>query len=321
MRLTSHWYHRRNIVALIAVTAAVALIYSWGLAAPADFPANKIIKIESGRSVREVAELLSAKNIVAQPEIFIALMRVFGGEKGVIAGGYYFDRPLNVLIVAKRLSRGEFNLTPIKVTLPEGTTTKEMSRILAKSLPEFDPQTFATLTKDKEGYLFPDTYYFLPTTTTEEIVEQLTETFKNKTAALAAKALWSKHSFHDIIIMASLLEEEAKTFSDRKMIAGILWKRLAAGMRLQVDAVFPYIIGKNTFQVTKSDLRVNSPYNTYRYAGLPAGPITNPGLEAIMAALDPTPSPYWYYLTGQDGKMYYSEDFDGHKDNRVNYLD
>lgn len=321
MNFKKHFYHRRNIAVFAFVLLGVIIAYNLWLAPPKNFPVNKIIKIQSGQSVRQIAERLYEQDIIAHPELFIALERILGQEQGIIAGGYYFDQPLNVLVVARRLSRGDFNITPIKVTLPEGITVKEMSQIFQKSLPEFDPQKFKELTKGKEGYLFPDTYYFLPTTTTDEVVKQLSETFKNKTAPLAAKALWSKHSFEDIIVMASLLEEEAKTFSDRKMIAGILWKRLSAGMRLQVDAVFPYIIGKNTFQLTKADLQVDSPYNTYRYAGLPAGPISNPGLESIMAALDPTPSPYWFYLTGDDGKMYYSKDFDGHKDNRVNYLD
>ncbi len=321
MNIKSHVYHRRNIIILAIGLAVLGLIYGLYLAPPSDFPEAKIVSVKSGQSIRQVGEQLYAGHFITNLNAFIILEKVFGAGHGVIAGGYYFDRPLSALTIAKRLSRGEFNLTPIKITFPEGITVKEMARILQKNIPEFNTQTFTNLTKNKEGYLFPDTYYFSPTITTTEIVEQLEKTFEVKTATLAAKALWSKKSFKDIITMASLLEEEAKTFSDRKMIAGILWKRLAAGMRLQVDAVFPYIIGKNTFQLTRADLQVNSPYNTYRFAGLPPGPISNPGLEAINAALDPTPSPYWFYLTGDDGKMYYSTDFDGHKDNRVNYLD
>ncbi|MBI2482254.1 MAG: endolytic transglycosylase MltG [Candidatus Vogelbacteria bacterium] len=321
MDIKRHVYHRRNIIILVIGFAILAVIYSVYLAPPHDFPETEIMTVKSGQSIRQVGEQLLAGHFITNLEAFIILEKIFGAGHGIIAGGYYFDRPISSLIIAKRLARGEFNLTPIRITFPEGITAREMSRILQKNIPNFDSALFTRLTKNREGYLFPDTYYFSPTITTDEIVEQLEKTFEIKTATLATKALWSRKSFNDIIVMASLLEEEAKTFSDRKMIAGILWKRVAAGMRLQVDAVFPYIIGKNTFQLTKTDLQINSPYNTYRFAGLPAGPISNPGLEAINAALDPTPSPYWFYLTGDDGKMYYSVDFDGHKDNRVNYLD
>ena len=116
--------------------------------------------------------------------------------------------------------------------------------------------------------------------------------------------------------MASILEKEARKLETRKVIAGILWKRIEIGMPLQVDAVFGYIHATSTYSPTFEDLEVDSPYNTYTNRGLPPGPIGNPGLESIRAALEPTKTPYLYYLTGKDGFMYYAKTFDQHVANR-----
>ena len=120
--------------------------------------------------------------------------------------------------------------------------------------------------------------------------------------------------------MASLLEEEARTTRSRQIISGILWKRIERGMRLQVDAVFPYILGKNTFELTLDDLAVDSPYNTYRYAGLPLGPISNPGLDSLRAALHPVQTPYLYYLSDKNGVFHWSRTYEEHLKKKKLYL-
>ena len=130
----------------------------------------------------------------------------------------------------------------------------------------------------------------------------------------------SGHSFSDIIIMASLIEREARRSEDRRMVAGVLWNRIKKGMPLQVDAVFGYIYGRTTYSPSFDDLKIDSPYNTYKYAGLPAGPICNPGLDAIEAALHPAETKYLYYLTGRDGLMRYATTYALHKANIAKYL-
>jgi len=130
----------------------------------------------------------------------------------------------------------------------------------------------------------------------------------------------SGHSLEEIVIMASILEEEGITFQDRRMMSGVLWNRINIGMPLQVDAVFPYIIGKNTYQVNLEDLKTESPYNTYVNKGLPPGPITNPGFNSIVAALDPVKHDYLYYLSDKQHNTYYAKTFDEHKRDRVLYL-
>jgi UPF0755 protein len=120
--------------------------------------------------------------------------------------------------------------------------------------------------------------------------------------------------------MASLIEEETATPEDRRIVSGILWKRLSSGMRLQVDATFAYTIGKGSLELTTEDLKSDSPYNTYRIYGLPPTPIVNPGLDAITAALHPTSSPYVYYLSDKNGVMHYSKTFEEHKLAKAKYL-
>jgi len=237
-----------------------------------------------------------------------------------MAGGYFFENPLNLFSIVNRLSRGFFGLTPVKITILEGLTSKEMSKIFAKKFPEFNPDIFLEEASEKEGYLFPDTYYFLPNVQAEGIIKAMEDNFYQKIKEVQEDIEKSEYSLEEIIIMASILEEEGITFHDRKMISGILWNRIKIDMPLQVDAVFPYIIGKNTYQISLEDLKVESPYNTYLNKGLPPGPITNPGFNSIVAALNPIESDYLYYLSDRQHNLYYAKTFEGHKRNRVLYL-
>jgi len=120
--------------------------------------------------------------------------------------------------------------------------------------------------------------------------------------------------------MASIIEAEARTTESRRIISGILWKRISLGMPLQVDSTFVYINGKNTYELTSDDLKIDSPYNTYVYKGLPPTPIGNPGLDAILAALYPKTSKYLYFLSSKSGDMYYATTFEQHKRNKELYL-
>lgn len=204
----------------------------------------------------------------------------------------------------------------IKVTFPEGTSVREMAVLLKERFPLFDSETFFELSKGNEGYLFPDTYLFETDIMPEQVRERLIQRFYEKTRELGL----SEERLHDVVIVASLVEEEANTREDRRLVSGILWKRNEIGMALQVDAVFGYIQGTTTYHPTGEDLEIDSPYNTYLYRGLPPGPITNPGLDALQAAYEPTETDYLYYLTGDDGITYYAKTFEEHKRNKELYL-
>lgn len=243
---------------------------------------------------------------------------VFLNSRGALAGDYFFERPLPATLVAWRIARGTFILHPLKVTIPEGLTKFEVAALLAKKFGDFDEKAFAE--SAKEGYIFPDTYFLAENTKAADAVRIMGRNFNSKITLIKDKIAASDRSLDEIIKMASIIEIEARDSTTRKVISGILWKRLDIDMPLQVDVSFAYINGKGTFELTKEDLAVDSPYNSYKYPGLPPTPISNPGLDAILAALSPTATDYFYFLSDKDGKMHYAIDFEEHKENRIKYL-
>lgn len=304
------------------VALVVAALLSGGFVltsvAPVAFEPTTIT-IPTGTSVHEAGIILREAHVIRSAVLFSMLVGL-SEHRTVKAGDYLFARPASVGTVARRVSKGIFGVAAIRVTLPEGTTAAEMYDILAKRLYGLDRETWLQATHGSEGMLFPDTYFIYPAATADHIVAMMESTFELKLKPLQDKITQSGRTLDDVITMASLIEEEAVDPESRRLVAGILWKRLEAGMPLQVDAVFSYILGKNTFELSLNDLKVDSPYNTYTHRGLPPGPISNPGLDAIRAALEPTPSPYWYYLTGNDGTMHYAKTFEEHKLNKKKYL-
>jgi len=245
---------------------------------------------------------------------------LFRGEEKIKTGEYFFDKPENTLKIARRLIKGEFDLAPIKVTIHEGLNIYEIAEILDNRFPKFSKEQFIALTKDKEGYLFPDTYFFTPNTQAPNIINVMEKNFQVKIDEMKEEIESSNRPLRDIIKMASIIETEARTSESRKIISGILWKRIEIGMPLQVDVTFKYINGKNSFNLTNDDLKIDSPYNTYVYTGLPPTPIANPGLDSILAAINPTETDYLFFLADKTGETHYASTFDEHIDNKKTFL-
>ena len=290
------------------------------LKAPSDFPVRHILHIEEGSNLNEIVIKLKQEKIIRYPSIFKFFTYISSNQKDLNAGDYFLDRKIDSLLVLRKLTKGDYGINSVNITFPEGVTVAEIGEILKLKFPDFNEAAFLRLAKDKEGFLFPDTYKFLPNVGPRQVIFEMEENFDNKIEPLLLEIEESNHSLKEIISMASLLEEEARTRKTREMISGILWKRIELGMLLQVDAVFPYIIGKNTFQLTLEDLQFDSPYNTYKYPGLPPGAISNPGLRSIESALRPTESNYLFYLSDRGGNMHYARNFEGHKRNKRIYL-
>jgi len=306
---------------ITTVISFFLLVFYVGLVAPpSNFPVSGVVLIEDGATLSEISAVLDEQGIIKSPLFFEGVVIGFNGEGGVLHGQYFFEDFLNVFQVARRLTKGEFGLEPFSITIPEGASVAEIALIFEKQFPEFDAKEFLVLALDDEGYLFPDTYRFLPNVEAPQVYRGMRNVFNERIEEIKEQVERSGKELHDIITMASILEEEARTPKTRRKISGILWKRLEVGMLLQVDAVFPYIIGKNTFQLTLEDLKIDSPYNTYKYPGLPPGPITNPGMDSILAALEPEESPYFFYLSDLEGNMHYARNFEEHKINKARYL-
>lgn len=298
------------------------LFYIFNLTPPSNFPVGVIVEIEDGDTLTGISEYLEQNNIIKSAFWFKVIVKVLKGDKGLMSGDYFFEYPKDSFGISHSLTSGNFGLNPIRITMYEGTSVSEMAEMLEKKFAEFDAEEFKKIAKEgnKEGYLFPDTYLFLPNVKAPEVIFAMEKNFYEKIKEIQDKIDKSEKDLNEIITMASLLEEEARTQKTRKIISGILWNRIDIGMPLQVDAVFPYIMGKNTYQVSLEDLKIDDPYNTYKNKGLPPGPITNPGLNSIIAALEPIESDYFYYLSDRQGNLYYAVDFEGHKRNRVLYL-
>lgn len=290
------------------------------LEAPTTFPTNSIITIPRGSSASQVAQQLATARIIAHPSILKLALRLSGTSDTIHSGTYLFNTPQNVFTIAYRLATGAYGFPPVRVTFVEGTTVREIAETIADAFPEMRVEDVIAFARSYEGSLFPDTYLFSPSSNIDLIVKTMRDNFNIKIAPLSVSIASSGKSLSDLIIMASLIEKEARSTEVRRVVSGILWNRLELGMPLQVDAVFGYIFNRNTYSPTFADLKVDSPYNTYTHKGLPPGPINNPGLDALEAALYPTVTDYLYYLTDADGVMHYAITYAGHQANQRKYL-
>lgn len=306
--------------ALVLLLLVLGTIWYVFIAPPWGFPTGQVLTVSPGESISAVTGELAQAHAVASPILFNLLARVLGGGRGVLSGVYVFSHPSNLFTVAWNLTHGISGIPTIRITFPEGTMTRQMGTMLASSLPNFSADTFDTLAANYSGELFPDTYFFLPGTTETAVVALMHDNYNAHIAKYRDQIAASGHTEAEIIAMASLLEGEGKTLADRRLIAGILWSRIARNMPLGVDATFAYIHDTPGYAPTAADLSLDSPYNLYRHRGLPPTPINNPGDVSITAALTPTKSNYLYYLTGTDGQMHYAKTLAEQVANQKKYL-
>lgn len=257
-----------------------------------------VIHIPPNQSINTVAKELETKNAIHNDYTLKIFIKLLKSGRGIITGDYLIKKNSPVWIVAWQLGRGHHNIEPIKITIREGLTNEEIAKIFADKLTGFRKDLFLTDSNDKQGYLFPDTYFFFPLDTAKELVDKLSDNFKDKIKDLSDEINTSGHNLSEIITMASILEGEAKGEEDIKIISGILWKRVSLGMPLQVD-------------IDKS---------TYMEKGLPSQPLNNPGLRSIKAAIFPQNSSYLYYLHDKDGIVHFAKTYEEHKHNINKYL-
>ncbi len=265
---------------------------------PANFPSGSIITIDKGASTSHIAQELYDAHVVARPFILEFALRIGGGSTHVQAGAYLFQKPQNLFAIAYRLTSGVYGMPAVRITFIEGVTLQKIAEQVTDAFPTIPTTMFIAQAHAQDGYLFPDTYSFQPSADAESIIKMMRDNFDAKVAPLLEDISASGHSLSDVVILASLLEKEARTIADKRIVAGILWSRLKLGMPLQVDAA----------------------RETYKRAGLTSAPICNPGFETLDTALHPTATDYLYYLTGTDGLMHYAKTFAAHQANIRKYL-
>jgi UPF0755 protein len=293
--------HKIQVSTIAIVIAACALVFFSTLSAPQDFPAGSTFEVSEGESLYKISKQLEEEHIVSSSLLFRGWISIIGKDKEIGLGKYVFNSKLPIgLVVAKFIKGPDDPL--LSVTIPEGKTTQEIAESFKKQLPEISTSTFISSVKKQglDGYLFPSTYYPLPSFTEQDIIAKMKATFDREYNSHFGTVTFPKNvpDVGSALSLAAILEAEAKTPEDMKIVSGILQKRLAAGMRLQVDAAA----------------------ETYNKAGLPALPINNPGIVAIGAVFHPSTTSYLYYLTGKDGTMHYAKTFEEHKKNIQKYL-
>lgn len=303
------------------ITLLIWAIFIFVILPPRDFPVGTFIHVDRGEIASSVGAKLKERGIIQSELGFKIMIKLLRGEQKIQSGFYFFRQPNALPIIALRLTNLLPGTKPYKITIPEGYSNKKIATLLKSKLPNFAEKEFLDKTKSLEGKLFPDTYFFSEGINVDEIIFELNQNWQDQIKSLNQLILSSGKSLEEILIMASLIERETNKAEDRRLVSGILWRRIAIGMPLQVDATFEYYTNYNTYTITKTEMKKDSPYNTYTNKGLPPTPIANPGLDSIKAAINPIKSDYLYYLTGRDGKMYYASDFAGHKKNRRLYLD
>jgi len=292
---------------------------------PSAFPVAHIVGVEKGSTLKDIAQDFKLRGVIRSPLLFRAGVILLGGEKSAHAGEYYLGDREGVFIIAYRVARGEFGLTPIVVRVPEGLNIEETALLLSNKIDTFDMTKFLSFAKQSEGYLFPDTYYFLPNVSEEKVFRIMKETFTIRVKEIENEIeLFSRETnrtLEEIVIMASIIELEASDLETRRNVSGVLWNRMDIGMALQVDASFVHLLGKGTSQLSLEDLKIDSPYNTYTHVGLPPGPISNPGLSSLLSAVTPISHDYYYYLADKDRVTHFSKTFAEHTRKKAIYID
>ncbi len=287
---------RKIALGAFLVVLALFLAYLFFFSPPGDFPVGEFVSVQEGAGLRSVSQSLEESGIIRSRAVFETLVITLGSDRRVIAGDYFFERKITVFEVARRLAKGEQNLLPVRVTIPEGFTALDIATLLAEKLSKFNKENF--LKEAREGYLFPDTYFFTVRDSETDVLRSIQRNYEKKISLVREDIKKSGRTEGEIITMASLIEKEANGDGDREIISGILWKRLGKGMPLQVDA---------------------EP-KTYESKGLPKTPIANPGMDSIKAAIYPKSSAYLYYLHDKDGKVHYASTLAEHNANIRKYL-
>jgi len=310
------------LILLAGVAVGVGVFYN--LATSASGPRTKVVvTIPHGASGTEVANILKANGVIRSAFMFRLLVRVRGLSGSFLAGQYNLTTNMSVSQVLDAFKKGPF-LASIRVTFPEGLTISQVAAIAeaklgisqaafvkaAKSGTYSLPPYLPAGTKSVEGFLSPNTYDFFTGASADDVVKKLLGQF----AAQAKPLPWGNAkglgvTDYQVVIIASMIEREARFEADRPLVAAVIYNRLKRGMPLQIDATVLYALGKNKPKLTLADLKIVSPYNTYLHAGLPPGPIASPGLAALEAALVPSKATYLYYVSDANGHNHYASTY------------
>jgi UPF0755 protein len=307
---------------LLLVWIIVGLIYYQASRPMSDSKELQVFEVVPGMTLKKVAQELFRQNLIRSASAFQAIALIQDKQKLIMVGEYNVSPSMLPVYILQRITSGKTILYP--VTIPEGYRITEIADLLEKQNLA-DKDIFLQQTRNMElitgtpidsleGYLFPETYHFSKFTPETTIVKKMVETFKERALKqeFLKRAKEMGFSYHEIITLASLIEKETGKDSERKQISSVFHNRLKKNMRLQTDPTVIYAIENFDGNIRKRDLKIDSPYNTYRYKGLPPGPIASPGLKSIIAALYPAITRNLYFVSRQDGSHQFSATLNEH---------
>lgn len=334
---------------LVFIAALCVVVYlAWHTLQKNGAP-QTTVSIPKGSGLSQISRELKAQDLISSELVFKGLAFLTGSANKLQAGDYKLPENLSLTQLLSRLKTGEGANTDDEVKILEGWTLNDVAKTLQsrgiattdffalagtppttttrmKSAPALWSREYTFLEQKPsgaslEGYLFPDTYRFHKDATAEDVIGKMLNNFEAKIAQLIdSSARETGRSGYDILTVASIVEAEVPHKEDRPIIAGIVWKRLSIGMGLQVDSSVNYVTSRDHASLTTEDLKVDTPYNTYKYRGLPPTPIGNPGLDALRAAIAPQESLYLYWLSTKDGTTIFSKTLDEHNAAKAKYL-
>jgi len=321
------WFKLIKIILIVVFFWLVSTSF-WSIfhdSQPAPAVPQITVTIPAGASSKQISTLLTDAKVIDKAWLFLTYVRLRGYQNELQSGVYTFNEGTSIRRVVNWLVAGKQN-AETKVTLVEGWTAAQYATVLSQALAganaaswqrdfmnqlqqsySYDWLASKPTGVDLEGYLFPDTYRFNNSATPTEVIKILLDTFERRvTPEMRTEITRQDKTMHQVVTLASIIEREVQTPKDRRLVADIFWRRLAINMPLQADSTVNYITGKKDPSISAVDRAIDSPYNTYRYPGLPPGSISNPGLDAIQAAITPEVNDAWYFLTTPNGEVIYS---------------
>ncbi len=338
---------KKLIACLIAAAVLVAIIfitiitqsYRFWIQDPSDKIDPVLFTVEQGASFSQVADDLEEQGFIAS-DFWFTFYAKLNGSAGSIRAGVYQLQPrisyAHLIDMMTEYTAGQ----DISITIPEGYNLDQIGEVVISQF-EITPEDWDYWTGinspleshafiisagkpddvDLEGYLFPDTYRFYPDSTAETIVTTLVDEMQENVEFIEGiENVRYVESIHELLTLASIIEKEVPSSEEMKIVADVFLKRLEISMALQACSTINYVTGKDDPAASAEDLEIDSPYNTYMYAGLPPGPIANPGLAAIESVISPTPNSYYYFLATPDGETIYATTFEEHVSNKANYM-
>lgn len=304
----------------LLLLGAAGVYFVYEVAAPLQLrEEQRQFTIESGQTVKQISRALAERGLIRDDYWFRVYVWQSRAESRFLAGRYNFPSQLSVIDMVDLFTKAAER--PVRrAQIIEGWSIRDTDSYLAAA-GWYPAGEYVKAARGAEGYLFPDTYQIFTDAPVTDLVAKQKANFEAKvTADLRAEISRQDKKFSDVLIMASIIEAEVPHEADRPIVSDIFWSRLKAGVALQSDATLHYVIGGKNPSLTAAELKIDSPYNTYKYKGLPPTPIGNPGLSAIKAAIYPAKTDYFYFLSTPDGKTIFSRTLAEHNAAKAKYL-